>query len=865
MLGDYIQTQISDIRNNSSDITFSCLSPDHPDRNPSMFVDQRVSHIAHCRSCGASYNIFQAHHLLEGAPLYGRGFLEDNVNKLAVQFGIDPIDIRELTEDEIHKFNMYQVHLTAADILSENKESLVTREFTSQLGISDDVANSLSIGTVLDTDDYIQEIANRGGWTVDEVEDLGIRPNLFGPTKISYTLHDKKGRPIAFATRDLRYDGRFGVEKQEEITDAKGHTRSIPKWCNSSTSVIYNKADTLYGYHYATKSEDVNKIYVVEGYGDAAVMWSYGIRNVVCVGSTAFSPKHVQMLKDAMVSVVIICLDNDEAGLAATDRVLEEGFTAVSHIKAQVLQVPPTEREDGKMDVDPDSYIRAHDKDAFLALTPESAFQYTLNRIPDELDSDEEKALFVERFIPIVMNETSAITQQAMRKAIANRIGVSEHLIKEEQVNREKIYNSTMRDKLKNEFKLTSRRFYEAIDLQPDKALPLITEFRDKVNNEMNSSAMAKLGMGEVCEGFENWKSEREQGQVEDLCFKTGFDFIDNEWGGIPKRDTFMGFTGPPNMGKSALLMNFAVSVLSNNDPTTTLVLYWTIDDNKYTLYDKMSAIMSRCRIYDVNAFNQADAAVQRKINKSMNQIEKWIKFDQCLSVKDQDIGKSGDDCKNWVLSMKEKFPDKDILLVIDNFANMSGPHREELQNEAYNIEILHDLRTRDEVAIISSFEVNKEGSEGRFTNKGQRGSQSKMFRQTLNFNVYNELGEAQNAGRTAAQDFWTDSIGKKMPVIETTVSKNKLNCKTGFKGKLFWKFVPYIGYLECIGEEEKLKRFKTENHNGMHRDVESNWSSESAAPPPPIAEAPKFTEPSPEVTETVIPSDSMVVDLGSL
>lgn len=841
-LADYIIEKVTEIKRHRTDVTFRCLNPNHPDRNPSMFVDQRIPHIAHCRSCGVSMSIFHVHHHLESAPLYGRAFLEDNVNVLAVKYGIEPIDVKAMSEDELHKFNVYQVHQTASDLISEALSGFINTQYTTSLGISEEVRTKMGIGTIKDYDKFILEIATRGNWTVEEVTNWGLTSNLFGPEKITYTIHDVRGRPIAFATRDLKYDGRFGITKEEEITDAKGIIKKRPKWYNSFTSVIYEKSDTLYGYHYALK-EEVSKVYVVEGYADAAVMWSHGLRNVVCVGSTAFSPKHVQMLKEAQIGVVIICLDNDDPGLAATDRILEDGFKSIPFIKAQILQVPHTFREDGKtLDVDPDSFIRTYGKEAFEALKPMSAFQYTINRIPDELKSDEEKSLFVERFLPIIMNEPSAITQQQMRKAIALRIGLSEHLIKEEQINRERIYNMQMRERLKNEFKITSKKFYESLDLSPEQSLPIITNFREKVNNEMNSAVQARLGVHEVIEEFDAWKKDRETTTRSDQCLKTGFDFIDEEWGGIPRNDAFVGFTAAPNAGKSALLMNLAVGILENNDPSKFMCLYWTIDDNKRTLYDKLISILSSKEIYKVNALSEQSDEVKKDIHKAIQKVDKWIRYDLCLSVKDSDIGKSGDDCKNWVLSMQDKFPEKTMVLFIDNFANMTGHKGEELADEHYNIEILHELRVKYNVAVISSFEVNKEGSEGRLTNKSQRGSQKKQFRATLSFNVYNELGEAQNAGRTNAKNVWFDKIGDKYPIIETTVSKNKLNCKTSFKGSLYWKFLPTIGTVSLIGDYQKLNQFYKENdQQKKHRGIGlENWSSvwnktTSAAPVPEI------------------------------
>ncbi len=68
---------------------FTCLNPDHKDANPSChFVPETGNERFKCFACGATGDIFQAAHFLEGRPLTGREFLAENVYALAKRFSI---------------------------------------------------------------------------------------------------------------------------------------------------------------------------------------------------------------------------------------------------------------------------------------------------------------------------------------------------------------------------------------------------------------------------------------------------------------------------------------------------------------------------------------------------------------------------------------------------------------------------------------------------------------------------------------------------------------------------------------------------------------------------------------------------------
>ena len=93
----------------------------------------------------------------------------------------------------------------------------------------------------------------------------------------------------------------------------------VPKYKNSS----YKKNEVLFGFNMAydhiLKSD---RVFIVEGYFDQIAMYKSGIKNVVAMGGTAFSRKHMLKLL-RLTNNIFFIYDRDEAGLATAKRIRE--------------------------------------------------------------------------------------------------------------------------------------------------------------------------------------------------------------------------------------------------------------------------------------------------------------------------------------------------------------------------------------------------------------------------------------------------------------------------------------------------------------------------------------------------------------
>jgi len=105
--------------------------------------------------------------------------------------------------------------------------------------------------------------------------------------------------------------GRTLIPNYEEL--------KISKYKNSTLS----KGLNLFGF-YNAKKEILNKdtVILVEGQFDCITCHRYGIKNVVAIGGTSFTKFHLFMIL-RYTNNIILLLDNDGPGIAASERIIK--------------------------------------------------------------------------------------------------------------------------------------------------------------------------------------------------------------------------------------------------------------------------------------------------------------------------------------------------------------------------------------------------------------------------------------------------------------------------------------------------------------------------------------------------------------
>jgi len=158
-------------------------------------------------------------------------------------------------------------------------------------------------------------------------------------------------------TQVLGFGGRIVPAPESDDGPSKNPQRGfkIAKYLNSPESDVFLKRKILFGQHLAKSAllkavgskTSTPPLLIVEGYMDAMSLWNAGIRNVVASMGTAISLEQLELaarIAGTRGGRIILCLDNDDAGRMAVERLCGNGIIkdciAKHAISVQVAQLP---------------------------------------------------------------------------------------------------------------------------------------------------------------------------------------------------------------------------------------------------------------------------------------------------------------------------------------------------------------------------------------------------------------------------------------------------------------------------------------------------------------------------------------------
>ena len=327
--------------------SYKGLCPFHDDKTPSFSVSPARG-VCKCFSCGKGGN--SVHFIMEMEQM---SYVEA-LKHLAKKYGI-PVEEEEMTDEQRQRMNeresMFAVNEWAAkyfsQIMMNNQDGrAIGLAYFRSRGFRDDIIAKFRLGFCLDSPDAMSKEAKAKGYNEKYLVDTGLCVK-----RDNGTVYDRfRGRAmfpwIAVNGKVVAFGGR--------VLDAR--TKGVnQKYVNSPDSLIYHKANELYGIFQAKKQiakEDM--VYMVEGYTDVLAMHQCGIENVVANSGTALNEAQIHLLHRFTNNITLL-YDGDEAGIHAatrsTDMLLAEGMNV------KILLLP-----DGD---DPDSFSRKHNAQEF--------------------------------------------------------------------------------------------------------------------------------------------------------------------------------------------------------------------------------------------------------------------------------------------------------------------------------------------------------------------------------------------------------------------------------------------------------------------------------------------------------------------
>ncbi|EOG9766652.1 DNA primase [Campylobacter jejuni] len=292
---DIIENYIEVKKQGSS---FVCICPFHADKNPSMHINPTKG-FYHCFACKAGGDAFKF------VMDYEKLSFADAVEKVASLSNFTLSYTKEKQENKKElKSILPSLNAYFKDNLKHHKEILT---YLYQRALNDKDIAKFELGFAGASEDSIRLLQNQKIPLEDAMSVGALKKdenNEFYASfiwRITFPIYDHKDLLVGFGGRTL-------------------NPNAPAKYVNSPQNILFDKSRIFYAFNIAKENIAKKKeIIVCEGYLDAIAFHKAGFNNAVAVLGTALTEHHLPLIRryDAKV---ILCFDNDEAGLKAATR-----------------------------------------------------------------------------------------------------------------------------------------------------------------------------------------------------------------------------------------------------------------------------------------------------------------------------------------------------------------------------------------------------------------------------------------------------------------------------------------------------------------------------------------------------------------
>ena len=405
------------------------LCPFHKEKTPSFSVNPALG-IYKCFGCGAGGDA-----ITFIMKTQNKEFIEV-IREYAEKLGLELPKTFHKSESKELKDEMIRACAKAAEfynlrlLMDKEPETLHVLDYLKNRGITKEIIEKYTLGIAPKAyamfykkfrHDFSEEVMEKAGLIIKTRE--GEYIDRFRNRAI-IPIRNEFGEYVAFGAR--------AVEKDQ-----------MPKYLNSSDSLIYNKSKILYGLYTAKdaiKNED--SVVLMEGYFDVISAQAHGIENAVASCGTALTPDHIKLLSRYTPSrKIYLSFDTDSAGQKATNRnaaLIKETFSGLGNIKqfdesyistsndkysCEIRVIAPPE---GK---DPDEFIRSVGAESYKEYMQHAPLliDFQLNNILKEKPKTPiEKTKVVKEIIPLLMEIQNKIIQAEYVKMVSDALSVDE-------------------------------------------------------------------------------------------------------------------------------------------------------------------------------------------------------------------------------------------------------------------------------------------------------------------------------------------------------------------------------------------------------------------------------------------------------
>ena len=412
------------------------LCPFHSEKTPSFTVSAE-KRIYHCFGCHASGDMISFAQEIDNLTFY------EAIEVIANFANIQVIKEESGPNAKRHNIQKQDALNCLKEVLplfqKELNQSQAVLNYCKKRGLSDESISEFELGYLSSTKAVIQYF-NSKNISEDQLIQAGLlTKNEHGHycrfiERLIFPIKDFQNRVIAFGARNL---------------DPQSNRA---KYVNSEESSIFNKRKCLYGLNSAKKHiKEQDLCILVEGYMDVIICHQFGFKNVIACMGTALTYEQVALIK-RLTNNVVLMLDQDEAGLTATEKSYEQ-------LKKYDMTVSVAQQNQEK---DAADLLTQEGEEAFkdAIINANPALVFLFNRIAKHLDKTniEAVARCVNAIVPYIKMENDEVIRQHYAKQFAEALGVQSKIILGKLMNIE--YNA----KSFQEFKTIKKERNEKIE-----------------------------------------------------------------------------------------------------------------------------------------------------------------------------------------------------------------------------------------------------------------------------------------------------------------------------------------------------------------------------------------------------------------
>lgn len=389
------------------------LCPFHSEKSPSFFVNEQMQRYK-CFGCGETGDVFTFLEKYEGMTFY------EALHMLAEKAGVTLKEYTRTDQDVLHD-QLLEVLNMAKEyyhyLLTEHEVGAPAREYLKARGINNESIKLFQLGYSMSSwDGLISFLHKKKKYPLDLLEQAGLvvdsqKGRYYDRfrSRIIFPLTNRRSQIVGFSGRLLENDAKEA------------------KYINTPETLLYHKSELLYGYSQLYQHiRKAGRVIVVEGEIDVITSSQAHVNNIVAIKGSALTEEHAKLL-ERTVDTVLLALDTDSAGIAATKKAIDA--LSETTLELRVINVPQ-----GK---DPDELIRSDPKKwREVVKQSTTAYDFLISAALKEHDpsTPEGKRAVMNDMAPVLSKVKHAVELEHYVRELSEKLNVKEEAVHEDMV-----------------------------------------------------------------------------------------------------------------------------------------------------------------------------------------------------------------------------------------------------------------------------------------------------------------------------------------------------------------------------------------------------------------------------------------------